>query len=186
MTDRRRVSLFALLALLGALALLAAGCGGGSDESSGSTETTVETTVDTETTEETDTSSETTEETDTTSANPFASEDCLQLANIGAKFSEAMSGQDATANLDTTSAFFDELVSQAPDEIKDDLATLASAWKEIASALKDVDLSSGQTPSPETIAKLQELGNKFNTPELQKASQHLQQWATDNCGASTG
>ena len=182
MTDRKRVSLFALLALLGAIALLAAGCGGGSDESSATTtETTVETTVDTDT-EATDTSTETT---DASNANPFASGDCLELAGIGAKFAEALGASGGTQDLEATSKFLDELVSKAPDEIKDDLATLAAAWTEIADALKGVDLSGGTAPSADTIKKLQEIGTKFDTPELQQASKNLDAWTKENC-SSTG
>ena len=48
MTGRRRATLFALLALIGAVALLAAGCGGGDSESAAD-ETTVETTTETTT-----------------------------------------------------------------------------------------------------------------------------------------
>jgi hypothetical protein len=186
MTDRKRTTLLALLALLGAVALLAAGCGGGSDESSGSTETTVETTTD-QSTETMDTESTETESTDTESSgggSAFASKDCLQLASIGAEFSKAMGGTDASDSVETTSKFFDALVAKAPDEIKDDLATLASAWKEVATQLKGIDLTSGATPSPETLQKLQEIGKKFDTPELQKASQNIEAWAKDNCGSS--
>ena len=167
--------------MLGALALLAAGCGGGGDKSSAATETTIETTAETETT---DTSSETTEESSDTNGNPFASKDCLELAGIGAKFSEALGATGSGQNLEATTAFLDELVSKAPDEIKGDLATLASAWQEIAAALKDVDLTSGAAPNADTIKKLQEISQKFDTPELQQASQHLETWAQDNCGAT--
>ena len=37
---------------------------------------------------------------------------------------------------------------------------------EIATALGDVDLSSGQAPSAETLAKLQELGQTFESAEV--------------------
>ncbi len=175
MRDRKRAALFALLVLLAALALVAAGCGG-SDEAS-SSETTVETTTeetDTETTEET-----TDEETTEPDLNAFASEDCLELATIGAKLGEAL-GATGTADPEATAAYFDELVSKAPDEIKDDITVLANAMDEISTALQDVDLTSGATQDPETLQKLQELGENLNNAEVQEASTNLEAWATEN------
>ncbi len=185
MRDRKRAAMLALLALLAALVLVAAGCGG-SDEAT-SDETTVETTVDTDTTE--DTTEETTEETtgdETTEPDlsGIANEDCLEFASIGAKFSEALSATGSSADLETTSQLFQELSDNAPDEIKDDILVLAGAWEEIAAALGDVDLSSGEAPSAETLAKLQELGETFNSAEIQEASANLGTWAEENCGVS--
>jgi Flp pilus assembly protein TadD len=168
--------MLALLALLAALVLVAAGCGG-SDEAS-SDETTVETTTETETTGEDMTETDT-EDSDLSA---FASEDCLQLASIGAKLSESL-GATGSADPEATAAVFDELVSKAPDEIKDDLTVMANAMDEIATALKDVDLSSG-TPDPEAIQKLQELGQTLDNAEIQQASDNLEAWATENCSTS--
>jgi hypothetical protein len=188
MTGRRRAALFALLALLGAVALLAAGCGGGDSESAAD-ETTIETT--TETLTEDETTEETTEEETTatgdedTDLSGIADEDCLELASIGAKFTEALGATGAGTDYETTTKLLDELADKAPDEIKDDLAVLAAAWKDIAAALKDVDLTSGQAPSAEVLAKLQELGTKFNTPKLQQASENLAAWAQEHCGTAT-
>jgi hypothetical protein len=173
----------AVAAVLAALTLAAAGCGG-DDESSGG-ETTVAT-AEPATTEETATeatSEETTEE--TTAAASIADKDCIELATIGAKFSEALGGSGQNPNFEATTQFFDELVDKAPDEIKDDLRTVATAWKEIATQLKDLNLQSGQAPSPETIAKLQALSAKFDTPKLQQASKNLQAWADQHCGTGT-
>ncbi len=174
MKDRRRVALFALLALLGAVALLAAGCGGGSDESSG-TETTIETT----TTTETDTTAD--ETTTDGDLNAFASEDCLNLASVGAKFAESAgaSGSDP----ETTAKFFDELVAKAPDEIKDDLQVLSEAMAEVSAALKDANLTSGQAPDAAQLKKLQELGKKFSDPKYQQASANIEAWAKKNCSS---
>jgi hypothetical protein len=181
MSDRKRAALFALLALLAAFVLVASGCGG-SDEASGD-ETAVETTTDTDTTEEETTDTETTEEetdTEDSDLNAFASEDCLALASVGAKLAESL-GATGTADPETTAAYFDELVSKAPDEIKDDLTVLSNAMGEIAEALKDVDLSSGATPDAETIQKLTELSQSFDNAEIQEASDNLQAWSTENC-----
>ena len=174
MTDRRRVALFALLALLGAIALLAAGCGGGSDESSGS-----ETTIETTTTETDTTGAETT--TDNTNMNAFASKDCLNLASVSAKFAQAAGATGSDP--ETTAKLFDELVAKAPDEIKDDLQVLSEAMAEVSAALKGVNLTSGTAPDPATLKKLQELGTKFSDPKYQQASANIEAWAKKNCSS---
>ena len=180
MRDRGRA--VALVTMLAALALAAGGCGGGDDESSGaSTTAAVAETTEPTTTAET-TTAETTGQTD---MGNLVDTDCAELATVGAKFSEAFGGTGQDPDYEATTAFFAELVDKAPDEIKDDLATLATAWTEVAAALKDVDLSSGQAPSPETIAKLQELSTKFNTPALQQASTNLAEWTQQHCGTTT-
>jgi hypothetical protein len=174
-------------ALLAAVTLAAAGCGG-DDESSGGETTAAAETTEPATTEEATTTEvttgATTEET-TEAATGVADEDCVELASVGAKFSEALGATGQNADYEATTRFFDELVEKAPDEIRDDLATVAAAWREIASELNDLNLQGGQAPSPETIAKLQQLSAKFDTPKLNQASKNLQAWANEHCGTGT-
>ena len=68
-----------------------------------------------------------------------------------------------------------------PDEIKDDYQVIAQNFAKIAEALKGVDLTSGQTPSPEALAKLQELSKTMNSAEVQQASQHIEAWVKEHC-----
>ena len=49
--------------------------------------------------------------------------------------------------------------------------------------LKDVDLGSGETPDPETLAKLAEAATALNDTELTAASAEIAAWATKNCTA---
>jgi hypothetical protein len=179
MTGRRRAALLALLALLGAVALLAAGCGGGDSESAAD-ETTIETTTEADT--DTDTTEDTGEMTDEdTDLSAFASEDCLQLAQVGARFSESMSGTGDVGDVET---FFQELADKAPDEIADDLRVLAEAMGEYAEAFQGIDLTGAAAADPETIQKLQELAAKFDDEKYVQASENIQAWAEENC--STG
>ena len=83
--------------------------------------------------------------------------------------------------LDEASKLFDELASQVPDEIKADFEVIAENFSKIAEALKDVDLASGETPSAEDVAKLQELTSSLNSTEVQQASENIQAWAEENC-----
>jgi hypothetical protein len=179
---RERGLSLVLAAVLAALALAAAGCGG-DDESSGA-QTTVAAAETTEpaVTEEATTEAMTTE-TEAAAAGTIADKDCLELASVGAQFSQAFSAGQGT-NYAATAAFFEELGNKAPDEIKDDIKTLSAAWVKIAAALKGIDLSSGQVPSAETIAKLQQLSSTLDTPELQKATSNLEAWSKQHCGTT--
>jgi hypothetical protein len=58
---------------------------------------------------------------------------------------------------------------------------LADNFKEFADALQGVDLSSGETPSPEVLAKLQEAAANMDEPAVQEASQNIEAWVQANC-----
>jgi uncharacterized phage infection (PIP) family protein YhgE len=170
------------LLLLVALVVLAAGCGGGdSSESAGADTTTVE---ETSTTEE---STHTTEETPDVDLGDLSKE-CLSLASVGAKYAQALQEAGAAASgsgdLSTLADLFDEFVSEAPEEIRGDLAVLAENITKYADALKDLDLSAGSVPNADQIAKLQELSAGFDTEELQQASQNVEAWVESNCSSN--
>jgi hypothetical protein len=169
--------------LVAALALVAAGCGGSSDEASSDTDTVAveTTTMDTTTT----TTTEDTATTDDTATDTSSSTDigaltgkCAELAGLGTKLASAMGGQDA--GVENVSKLFDELADEVPDEIKADWQVLAENFGKIAEALKGVDLTSG-TPDPETLAKLQALSATLDSQKVQQASAHIEAWVTQNC-----
>jgi hypothetical protein len=85
------------------------------------------------------------------------------------------------AGLDEASELFDELASQVPDEIKADFEVIAENFAKIAEAFKDIDLAAGETPSPEDLARLQELTSSLNSTEVQQASENIEAWARENC-----
>ena len=162
------------LLLLGvaALALVAAGCGGddSSDASGDTTETAV---VETETTDD----GTTTDDEDIEIGD--LSGECAQFAGISSKLAQSLSGQDA--DLDEAARVFDEIADEVPDEIKDDYRVIADNFAKIAEALRDVDLTGGGVPDPETLAKLEELGRTLDSEEVQQASENLEAWARENC-----
>jgi hypothetical protein len=159
--------------LLAALALLAAGCGSddGGDEAAGTTDTAIV---------EDDTSTETTDgdgsETMTDDDGTALEGECAEFAGLTAKLQSALSG---SGDLDADA--FDELADQVPDEIKDDYEVLAANFRELAEALEDVDLSGGATPSAEDLAKLQEVTQSLDTPEVREAAENIEAWAEENC-----
>jgi hypothetical protein len=166
-----------LAVLVMALALVAAGCGGG-DDSTASDETTVE---ETTTSEDTTTSEETTD-TDVDASAILGDEDCLKLASIGATFAQAVTG----ATDEEATEAFQNLVDDVPDEIKADVQVLADWFAEYSAKLKDIGLQAGQTPTAEQVAQLQAALADTNQEELTAASERLQAWANANCDAAGG
>jgi hypothetical protein len=166
--------------LVAALALVAAGCGGSSDEASSDTDTVAveTTTMDTTTTEDTATTDDTATDTSSSTDIGALTGKCAELAGLGTKLASAMGGQDA--GVENVSKLFDELADEVPDEIKADWQVLAENFGKIAEALKGVDLTSG-TPDPETLAKLQALSATLDSQEVQQASAHIEAWVTQNC-----
>ena len=156
--------------LLAVLALAAAGCGGDDDgdEAAGTTETAI-----VEETETTDDDSTTTE------AGGALGGECAEFAGLSAKLSQALGG--TSGDLESATGVFDELADQVPDEIRDDYQVLAENFSKLAEALKDVDLSAGATPSPEDLAKIQEVTQSLDSAEVQEASQNIEAWASENC-----
>jgi hypothetical protein len=153
--------------LLTALALLAAGCGadGGGDEAAATTDTAI------------------VEETETTDEDPTTTDDglelegeCAEFAGLSARLQQALTG---SGELDADA--FDELADEVPEEIRDDYEVLAANFRELAEALEGIDLSGGQAPSAEDLAKLQELSRTFDDPEVQQAAGNIEAWARENC-----
>jgi hypothetical protein len=166
---------FALAALVAALVLAAAGCGGGDESSGGDTAVAAaEPTTAEENAEDASVES--------TQASGIADEDCTDLASIGFTFDEALRASVQDPDLDATTKFFDTFIEKAPDDIKDDLRTVATAFAEVVPELKDLNF---EGESPETTAKLLELSARFETPKLRRAAENVHAWAEEHCGATT-
>ncbi len=179
---------FAVLAL-GVLAFAAAGCGGDDSSSEAASDTqaeestTVEETTTDTMTEDTTSEDTSTESTDTTNLDDIdlgdLSGDCLEFAGIGLKIGEAMSGTNG--DISKTADLFDELVANAPDEIKDDLQVISEGVATLAEAMKGIDVTSGATPSADQLAKMQAALASVDSAELQAASKNVEAWAQANC-----
>jgi hypothetical protein len=171
MTGRRIAVL-----LLAALALVAAGCGGDDgNEAADDTETAV--VEDSGTTTESDDSATQTE--DATDDSGTLTGECAAFAGLSAKLSQAFAG--SSSDLDSATEIFDEVADQVPEEIRDDYEVLANNIEEFADELRELDLAAGETPSPEAIAKLQEIAQSLDSAEVREASQNLEAWAQANC-----
>jgi hypothetical protein len=175
-----------LAVLLLGVALVAAGCGGGDDESAATDETAIEETS-TSTSEDTTTDEATTTDdgsTDTTDLSGIlADEDCSALIAAGASIAQAFSG--ATGS-DDNSAELEALADKVPDEIQADVQTLAEAYAEYAAKLQDIGIATGATPTADQLQQLQAAIASIDQQEVTAASERLSTWAQQNCSAAGG
>ena len=168
-----------LSVLVVAFALLAAGCGGGGNSSASSETTAADTTTETTSTEETTTSGETTDTTDTTDlSSVLGDKDCLALASVGATMAKAFANTNGVSG-DTTE--LDQLASKVPEEIRADVETMAQAFSEYASKLKDIGITPGTTPSADQLQQLQSALTSLDQQKLTDASQRIEAWSKKNC-----
>ena len=166
----------ALLVL--SIALVAAGCGGGSNESAGTTETT---TTETTTTESTSTDETSTDTSGSTTGFDWTSKDCQNMAKaflgLGAAVAAASGGQDVSADIEKFGTYVDEV----PDEIQADVKTIASAYNEFVAKLKDIGYTTGTVPTAAQIQQLQDASQSVGDPAVRAASDRLNAWTTKNC-----
>ena len=182
---RKHGRALALAATLAALALAVGGCGGGDDESSdGATTAAAAETTEPTTTEEETTEEETTEET-TGAATGIADEDCIELASIGAKFSEALGATGQNANFEATDGLPRAARRQGAGRDQGRSRGALGGLGRGGSGAQGHRPLERRATSAETLAKLQELGTKFNTPKLQQASKNLTAWSNEHCGTGT-
>jgi hypothetical protein len=169
-----------------ALLLVAAGCGG-SSESAADTTATIESadTTAVDTTGDTDTSgTDTSSSMDTTSGDDASLEGCTKLTELSVKFSQALqaaSGGSGAPDLQATAKAYEDFADQVPEEIRGAFKTVAAAFETYADVLKDVDLSSGATPDPDTLAKLAEAAKSLDNAKLTAATTEIEAWAKENC-----
>jgi hypothetical protein len=169
---RNALQLLALPLVL-ALVLAAAGCGGGK-KSAATTETaTLATTTTTTTTS--------TPATTPVSSAVATAKNCKQLSTLGSQLAQQLTGADG--NLAKEAALLKAFAAQTPADIRPDFETLADAFTKIATALKGVKLNGG-VPNASTLAKIQKLGSETSGPKFTQALNHVEAWATKNCGVS--
>ncbi len=174
---RRSLIPMLLAALLVALALAVAGCGGGKSSSATTEAATTESTTEETTTAETTTEETTTE--DVGVSGIASAGNCRELVTLSVKLGQAFTGTGG--NVEKTAQWLEEFAARTPEEIRADFQLVADAYGKIAEALEGVDLSSGSTPSPEALQRLQEIGDSIDQDALDKASANIDAWVTENC-----
>jgi hypothetical protein len=168
-----------VLAVL-ALALAGVGCGGGDDESAGD-DAGITITDSIEETDET-TTDETTDDsgTDTDAIPDFGDEDCQGLVAAYIAFSQALGSGLGGEDLGDQAEAIQEFAEEVPEEIEDDVRTLATAYREYADALANIDLGSGGVPSADQLQQIQEAAAALG-PEVTAASERVSAWTQENC-----
>jgi len=172
--------------VVGALLLVAPGCGGSNQKTSSAATDTVstETTATTTTAETvTDTVAAETGTGTTSNGGTELTGACKNLAEVGRKFSEAMAAANAGggSDLEATSKAFKAFANEVPDAVKNDFQTMAAAFAAYADALKGVDLKSGKAPTAEQVAKLTEATKALDQGKLKSASANISAWVKKNC-----
>ena len=157
--------------LLVALALVVAGCGGGKKSAA----TTAATTAAPATT-----APATTAPTGTTSglSGLATAANCKQLADLGAKFSDAVSGTDPQ-DTKKIAQLLKEFAAKTPTDIRPDFTLVADVYSKLADAIGN--LQPGSVPDPSILSKLQKLSNEVDAEKLATASQHISDWVRKNC-----
>ena len=165
---------------------------GGDDDSAGETSSTAGTTATTATTATTE----------TTAAPSDGGDDGVDLGGIfagrcqeaAAGVAAAMSaystnlagvftGQVDEEQLQQSADELRQMAEAAPDELKDDLDTIAGALAQFYQALADIgiDPTGGQTPTPAQLEQLAQLSDQFDQSGFQEAIDTIDAWFTDNC-----
>ena len=164
------------VAALGALVVVLAGCGGGGHKASTTTTTAAAAATTAKQTATTAKSAATASALSglATSAN------CRQLADLGAKYSDALKGTDA-ADVKKEAALLKQFASKTPSAIRPDFETVAADYSKVAEALQGVHLKQGSIPNPAALLKLEKLATSIDTQALAKASANIGAWAQKNC-----
>jgi hypothetical protein len=117
----------------------------------------------------------------------FDAAQCAQVVSAmsaaAAAIPQAMSG--GAGDLSTSLAQLKAFAAAAPEEIRDDLTLVYTAYGEFVSAMQAAgyDPSGSQPPSAEAIAAMQTATKAFQDPDFVAASEHVQTWFTSNCGS---
>jgi hypothetical protein len=105
------------------------------------------------------------------------------MASAYSGTSAAMTGGDA-GDMQSSIDALENFAANAPDEIADDMQTLAAAYAQVTQALADsgYDPASGVAPTAEQAAALQQATAGLNSEEFQQASDNLTAWFQEQCG----
>ena len=117
----------------------------------------------------------------------FDAAECAQvvaaMSAAAAAVPAAMSGGagDLSQSLDQLQAF----AEAAPEEIRADLTLVYEGYGAFVAAMQDAgyDPSSGQPPSAEVIAAMEQASQQLSDPEFTAASDRVGAWFSTNCGS---
>jgi hypothetical protein len=160
------------IAVVLALALLGASCGGGDDAASDTDPVATET--------EDITIEETTDE-NSVDEGGFATSECTALVSAATSAATAFSGTGTKEDVDEAKAQFQKFARTAPGEIRDDLQVLADAYAKYADGVAGVNIEPGETPDAETLQELEAVLESIDDAEVTEAAANVNTWTTENC-----
>jgi len=156
----------------------AAACG--DDDDSGDDAEAVDSGSDTTSDNSDDSSDDSGDE--SSSGGDFSDTNCRELAATIAGLSGALTGND---DLGDVGDAFDEMADAVPDEVSDDLRTLADAYRDYAELIGDIDLSDpGSFDDPEVAAAMEQANEIFSDPDVVEAEQNLEEFGQEACGGA--
>lgn len=102
------------------------------------------------------------------------------MASVAAGAGAALTGG---SDLEDSLATFKEFADKAPEEIKDEMNTLADAYGEFVAVLADSDYdpASGEDPPSEVMAALESIA----TEDVSAAGDKVSAYFEDNCGVGS-
>lgn len=117
----------------------------------------------------------------------LTNEDCAALYAGIASAASAFGGTEG-GDLQDVAQYFEEIADEVPEEIKGDFETFAAAYSEFAQAAADagIDFSDPDSMTPEALQELGAAAEAFNDPEVQEASERISTFAEETCGTATG
>lgn len=160
------------MAMIGCVALLAAGCGDSDSSSTGATTTTAGSSDDSGSSDGT---------TDAGAALDLVPGDCQFL--LAGAFLNPLAGAVPGSELDLgdSAQRLEAIADKAPDEIKDAMRTLSEGFAAYAQVMKDIDLSDPSAyADPEVQEKLEELESVFDD-DFEAAGEVVSDYVDTNC-----
>jgi hypothetical protein len=106
-------------------------------------------------------------------------EECIEDL-VGKGFTEALTN---TSDVDDLSQAFDEFADGAPNEIKQDVRTIADAFDDYLAALDDagVDPKDPKSFADADPEKLEKIGEALDDDEFTKASERVSAYFEEHC-----
>jgi hypothetical protein len=113
--------------------------------------------------------------------------ECIGAANALASAisaaGQAISG--VASGLEESVQTLDAFAESAPEEIAEDLKTVAEGYASVAQAVEeaDFDAASGETPSAQEVAAIQAASEALNEQGFRDAVQRVDTWFREECSA---
>ena len=73
------------------------------------------------------------------------------------------------------------LAEKVPDEIREDVETVAAAYSQYIDVIQDVGIEPGEIPTAEQAQQLQDALQNVGEADVTAAGERLSVWTTENC-----